>query len=86
MHKTTGKIVESEILLYTTPDGDIKSTFCTRMRAFSSRKKNSRVVSILEVTASDCKKYPTQFYNLDAILAVGYRVSSQKATAFRVWA
>ncbi|OWZ25564.1 virulence RhuM family protein [Wolbachia endosymbiont of Wuchereria bancrofti] len=56
------------------------------MRAFSSRKKNGRVVSILEITASDCKKYPTQFYNLDAILAVGYRVSSQKATAFRVWA
>ncbi len=37
--------------------------------------KNS-VCSILEHTASDGKKYKTQFYNLDAIIAVGYRVSS----------
>ncbi|WP_246209840.1 RhuM family protein, partial [Wolbachia endosymbiont of Atemnus politus] len=44
------------------------------------------VIRIFRNTASDGKKYPTQFYNLDAILAVGYRVNSQKATAFRVWA
>lgn len=37
-------------------------------------------------TASDGKKYNTQFYNLDAIISVGYRVNSHKATMFRVWA
>jgi hypothetical protein len=37
-------------------------------------------------TASDGKIYPTQFYNLDAIISVGYRVNSSQATAFRMWA
>lgn len=44
------------------------------------------VHSILEYTAADGKKYQTQFYNLDAILSVGYRVSSKRATQFRQWA
>lgn len=48
-------------------------------------EKNS-VVSILETTAADGKKYNTQYYNLDAIIAVGYRVNSIKATKFRQWA
>ena len=47
--------------------------------------KNS-VHSILEYTATDGKVYKTQFYNLDAILSVGYRVNSINATAFRRWA
>lgn len=37
-------------------------------------------------TADDGKTYQTNFYNLDAIIAVGYRVNSYKATQFRVWA
>ena len=37
-------------------------------------------------TAADGKKYKTKFYNLDSIISVGYRVNSQKATHFRVWA
>ncbi|MBI4993943.1 virulence RhuM family protein [Candidatus Wolfebacteria bacterium] len=48
-------------------------------------KKNS-VSSILEYTATDGKIYKTQFYNLDAILSVGYRVNSARATQFRIWA
>lgn len=44
------------------------------------------VSSILEHTASDGKTYKTQFYNLDAIISVGYRVNSQRATQFRIWA
>jgi hypothetical protein len=44
------------------------------------------VVSILETTAADGKNYATQYYNLDAIIAVGYRVNSFKATQFRIWA
>lgn len=37
-------------------------------------------------TAADGKSYPTQFYNLDAIISVGYRVSSKQGTLFRKWA
>ncbi len=43
------------------------------------------VSSILEHTAEDGKTYKTSFYNLDAIIAVGYRVNSHKATQFRIW-
>lgn len=44
------------------------------------------VISKMEITASDGKNYLTTFYNLDAIIAVGYRVNSFKATRFRQWA
>jgi len=44
------------------------------------------VISILETTAADGKNYSTQFYNLDAIIAVSYRVNSFQATQFRIWA
>ena len=37
-------------------------------------------------TAADGKTYQTKFYNLDAIISVGYRVNSQRATHFRIWA
>jgi hypothetical protein len=37
-------------------------------------------------TAADGKTYQTLFYNLDAIIAVGYRVNSYEATQFRIWA
>lgn len=37
-------------------------------------------------TASDGKEYNTQFYNLDAIISVGYRANSTRATQFRQWA
>lgn len=37
-------------------------------------------------TAADGKKYQTAFYNLDAILSVGYRVNSRRGTEFRMWA
>ena len=37
-------------------------------------------------TAADGKNYNTQFYNLDAIISVGYRVNSKRATQFRQWA
>lgn len=44
------------------------------------------VTEKISATASDGKKYATQFYNLDAIISVGYRVNSRRATAFRIWA
>jgi hypothetical protein len=46
----------------------------------------SAVAEKFSVTAADGKNYLTQCYNLDAIIAVGYRVNSKKATRFRQWA
>ena len=37
-------------------------------------------------TASDGKDYNVDFYNLDVIISVGYRVKSQRGTQFRIWA
>ena len=48
-------------------------------------EKNS-VTEKISATASDGKNYLTQFYNLDAIISVGYRVNSARATQFRIWA
>ncbi|MBP6858748.1 MAG: virulence RhuM family protein [Candidatus Pacebacteria bacterium] len=44
------------------------------------------VVAKNATTAKDGKTYMVEYYNLDAILSVGYRVSSKKATLFRIWA
>lgn len=44
------------------------------------------VISKMETTAKDGKRYKTNFYNLKAITAVGYRVNSHRATLFRKWA
>ena len=44
------------------------------------------VTEYFSATAADGKNYRTKFYNLDAIIAVGYRINSKKATAFRRWA
>ena len=52
----------------------------------SGELKDDSVVSKMEITASDGKHYQTLFYSLDAIIAVGYRVNSVRATQFRQWA
>lgn len=44
------------------------------------------VVRKIRITAADGKNYATNFYHLDAIIAVGYRVNSKQATHFRQWA
>ncbi len=44
------------------------------------------VAKVFLATAADGKNYRIKHYNLDAIIAVGYRVNSKRATAFRVWA
>ena len=48
--------------------------------------EENSVAEKFSVTASDGKTYKTKHYNLDAIIAVGYRVNSKRATAFRQWA
>jgi len=52
----------------------------------SNELQEDSVISIMEITAEDGKKYFTKFYNLDAIISVGYRVNSRQATHFRIWA
>ncbi len=104
---------KNQIILYTTPDGDVKlevflqdetlwlpqkmmaELFGVGIPAINKHLKNifesgelqeDSVISILEIAADDGKKYSTKFYNLDAIIAVGYRVNSRRATQFRIWA
>ena len=48
--------------------------------------QENSVVSKMETTAADGKNYNTNIYNLDAIIAVGYRINSKKNTMFRIWA
>jgi hypothetical protein len=103
----------SEIILYNSPDGNVRvevnysdetfwlaqkrmaELFGVEIPAISKHLKNifetgelqeSSVISKMETTAADGKNYITAFYNLDAIIAVGYRVNSRQATQFRIWA
>ena len=73
----------------------IAELFGVQKAAISKHMKNifssceltrERVVSKMETTASDGKKYQVDYYNLDMILSVGYRVNSVNATRFRQWA
>ena len=54
---------------------------------FNEKELNENsVTEDSSVTGTDGKKYKTKQYNLDAIIAIGYRVNSRKATKFRIWA
>jgi hypothetical protein len=83
------------------PQSKIAELFEVKIPAISKHLKNifesgelnkKVVVSILEITtphgavADKTQKKPTNFYNLDAIIAVGYRINSKRATQFRIWA
>jgi len=48
--------------------------------------QENAVIRKFLITASDGKSYKTQHYNLDAIISLGYRINSNKATEFRQWA
>jgi len=73
----------------------ISQLFGVQVPAISKHLKNifesgeleeNSVISILETTADDGKNYQVKYFNLDAIISVGYRVNSRQATQFRVWA
>lgn len=71
------------ILFDTTPDNialHLKNIFK------SGELSENSVAEEFLATATDGKNYNTKHYNLDAIIAVGYRVNSTQATAFRTWA
>lgn len=53
---------------------------------FTNELQEKSVSRKFRLTANDGKSYNTQFYNLDAIISVGYRVNSKRATQFRQWA
>lgn len=54
---------------------------------FEARELSEKAVcAIIAHTANDGKIYKTKYYNLDAIISVGYRVNSSRATQFRIWA
>lgn len=54
---------------------------------FKDKELNENiVVEESSITASDGKNYKSKIYNLDAIISVGYRINSKKATEFRIWA
>ncbi len=103
----------SEIIFYTTPDGNVKvevilqdETVLLTQKAMgelfgvetntinyhlkevfkTNELEEDSVIRKIRITAVDGKKYLTNFYNLDAIISVGYRVNSQQATQFRIWA
>ena len=52
----------------------------------SNELEEKSVTEVFSTTASDGKNYKVKHYNLDAIISVGYRVNSTKATQFRIWA
>jgi hypothetical protein len=52
----------------------------------SGELDRNSVVAFFATTASDGKTYNIEYFNLDAILSVGYRVNSKRGTQFRIWA
>ena len=98
-YKTENGEVRVEILLFQEnlwlTQAKMAELFEVQKAAISKHLKNifesgelseNSVVSKMETTAADGKRYQTNYYNLDAIIAVGYRVNSKKATMFRIWA
>jgi len=106
-------ILESNIILYTTEDGNTAvdvmlendTVWLTQKQMSELFDKNRKTITEhinnvfkegeldknsvcrkFQHTAEDYKKYNTQFYNLDVIISVGYRVKSNRGTQFRIWA
>lgn len=113
MKKKDLQLDKNQIILYTTPNGDVKlevflqdeTAWLTQQLLadlFHTTKQNislhlhnifkeselseTSVVKEFLTTASDGKQYQIKYYSLDAIIAVGYRVNSKRATQFRIWA
>lgn len=68
--------------------GRDKSVISRHLRNIFKESELSKdsVVAKIATTAADGKTYQVEFYNLDAIISVGYRINSQRATQFRIWA
>ena len=66
-------------------DKSVISRHLKNIFAESELEKN-QVVAFFATTASDAKIYQVEYFNLDAIISVGYRVNSKQGTRFRIWA
>jgi len=102
LYKTSNGDVKVDVLLQNEtiwmPQKKIAELFDVNVPAISKHLNNiydsgelqkEATVSILEIVQSEGKRQVTravEFYNLDAIIAVGYRVNSKRATQFRIWA
>ena len=99
LYKSSEGIVSAEVYLSEdtiwATQKEMAKLFDTSKQVISYHLKNifkegelekSSVVKNFLTTASDGKNYKTKMYNLDAIISVGYRVNSKKATYFRKWA
>lgn len=77
----------SQKLMSTLFDVDVRTISEHLSNLFASTElQESAVIRKFRTTAADGKNYNIQFYNLDAIIAVGFRVNSTRATQFRLWA
>jgi hypothetical protein len=82
-----GSIWLSQKLMAQLFDVDVRTVSEHLKNIFNSGElRENSVVRKFRITASDNKKYNTNFYNLDGIISVGYRVNSIRATQFRQWA
>jgi hypothetical protein len=71
-------------LLY---DVDVRTISYHLKNVFADHElEESSVIQFFRITAADGKSYDTQHYNLSAIIAVGYKVNSERAVQFRKWA
>lgn len=77
----------SQKMMATLFDVDVKTINEHLQNIFKSNElEENSVIRKFQITASDGKNYQVNHYNLDAIIAVGYRVNSHRATQFRQWA
>ena len=99
LYKTSEGIVTAEVYLSEdtiwATQKEMGKLFDVNVRTISDHLRNifrdgelekDSVIRKSRITAADGKKYNTNLYNLDAIISVGYRVNSKKATYFRKWA
>ncbi|MCD7822519.1 MAG: virulence RhuM family protein [Oscillospiraceae bacterium] len=98
-YKTGNGDVKIEVLLFEEniwlTQAKIGELFDVQKAAISKHMKNifesgelqeESVMSVMKTTADDGKQYLVKYYNLDAVIAIGYRINSKKATMFRIWA
>lgn len=68
-------------------DKDVRTVNEHIQNVFKEKELSAKsVIRKFRITASDGKAYDTNFYNLDVIISVGYRVKSKRGTQFRIWA
>ena len=85
LEKETVWLTQKQIADVFQTDRSVITKHLSNIFKYNELDKNSVCAKIAH-TASDGKTYQTIFYNLDAIISVGYRVNSSRATQFRIWA